>query len=278
MAERRHERSGDNLIAPTRAHGQAQRVATLEPGYALSVPYKAPHRVEVDRGSSASLSITWTSRADRNRDAAAPRTHFNHFTGGSLERRDCASRYWKAALAGLAAASPLGACLFIENAPADDPATRAFLASRSRAGRSVRIERRRERVEWPPASHAARANGARRRRAASLRREAEREVGTMAVEELHGAAAMDDLLRLGDAGWEGRAGSSIIRCARRTRFVRDADVGAESRDAPRIARLTAGGHVLAMTSWFRIGDEAFGFKAAYCERHCRYAPGRLLLD
>lgn len=60
-AEERMHLTGENLLGWDDGYRAAATEHRLAPGDALYVPYKAPHLVEVLRGPSISLSLTWKS-------------------------------------------------------------------------------------------------------------------------------------------------------------------------------------------------------------------------
>jgi CelD/BcsL family acetyltransferase involved in cellulose biosynthesis len=212
----------------------------------------------------------------------------NQFLGGPLVASGAEKAFWQALLAALDRRPGAGLALMCEGLAADEPATLALLSAAAEEGRRVWITRRCERparlggsgakdvaAEISPALKKTRA------RLASLERRLAREMGEVRI-ELHPAGADPDdwiaqFLALERAGWKGRGGSALACEPCNAALFRDAVREGHRLGLARLASLSAGGRVLAMTTWFVTGGRAFGFKMAHDEAARRHAPGRLLM-
>ena len=89
---------------------------------------------------------------------------------------------------------------------------------------------------------------------------------------------IDAFLDLERTGWKGRAGSALA-CDDHTQQLFRATIsrGYEMGSA-NLATLSVGGRPVAMTSWFTVGRQGFGFKMAYDEALSAFAPGQLLMQ
>ena len=68
--QQRFHHDGNNLLPWKPGFAADGAVHALDPGEALFVPYKAPHWVEVGEQPSISLSLTWSSQATHELEAA----------------------------------------------------------------------------------------------------------------------------------------------------------------------------------------------------------------
>lgn len=207
----------------------------------------------------------------------------NQFLGGPLVRAGAADRFWQALLAHLDTRAD-GAMLIHCRQFADDDAAMALLGRCKQEGRGYReLDRfvRPARIPGLDGAYAAGADGKARARLRSLWRRIERDHGPVAIDmvgiEGDCAAWIDRFLTLEASGWKGRAGSALA-CDRATEnLFRDVIHRAQDRGQVRLATLTAGTRVLAMSSWFVTGDCGFGFKMTFDESYRCYAPGQLLM-
>jgi CelD/BcsL family acetyltransferase involved in cellulose biosynthesis len=130
-----------------------------------------------------------------------------------------------------------------------------------------------------------RAKLSRRRRArlARLRRRAEEAFGTVTFEPTAPGedvlAAFTDFVALEDAGWKGRAGTSLAKDDRqRTELERFLSAPA-IRDHVRICQLRFGDEVVAAQLDVLVGTRLWYLKSAYDESYARFAPGlQLFVD
>ena len=84
-------------------------------------------------------------------------------------------------------------------------------------------------------------------------------------------------LALERAGWKGRASSALACDSASSALFREVIRHGHRNGVVRLASLTAGGKIVAMTSWFVAGGHAYGFKMAFDEACRSAAPGRLLM-
>lgn len=84
-------------------------------------------------------------------------------------------------------------------------------------------------------------------------------------------------LALERAGWKGREASALACSKATTALFRDVVRAGHRSGAVRLASLSAGGQIVAMTSWLTAGSHGFGFKMTYDEAFRSFAPGRLLM-
>ncbi|KPP92882.1 GNAT family N-acetyltransferase [Erythrobacter sp. HL-111] len=235
------------------------------------------------------LPIAWGARIGR-----APIPHWqgwratNQFLGGPLVAAGAERTFWQVLLGALDVRPGAGLALVCEGLAMDDPATLALLSAAAGDGRRVWIPHRHER----PARHARSAAQAAadkvspalrkaRARLASLERRLAREMGEVRIERHPAEADPGDwiarFLALERAGWKGRGGSALACEPCNAALFRDAVREGHRLGLARLASLSAGGQVLAMTTWFVSGGQAFGFKMAHDETARRHAPGRLLM-
>ncbi|GAB2754908.1 hypothetical protein GCM10027020_03830 [Nocardioides salsibiostraticola] len=115
----------------------------------------------------------------------------------------------------------------------------------------------------------------------SKRRRLEREAGPLRVIDASAANDAPDagetFLRLEDAGWKGRAGTSMLRRPGEADMLRDVVRLAANAGSLRLLMLTGRDGPLAAQIDLVCGDTHFHWKTAYDERWQRMSPGRLLL-
>jgi CelD/BcsL family acetyltransferase involved in cellulose biosynthesis len=83
-------------------------------------------------------------------------------------------------------------------------------------------------------------------------------------------------LALERAGWKGRAGSALASDSRTAALFREVIRQGHRSGTVRLASLTAGGTVAAMSCWFVAEGHGYGFKTTLDERLGAFAPDRLL--
>ncbi len=113
------------------------------------------------------------------------------------------------------------------------------------------------------------------------RRRLERDVGPLRVIDASAPAdaadAAETFLRLEDAGWKGRAGTSMLQRRGEADMLRDVVRLAASAGSLRLLVLAGREGPLATQLDLVSGDTQFHWKTAYDERWQRMSPGRLLL-
>jgi hypothetical protein len=92
------------------------------------------------------------------------------------------------------------------------------------------------------------------------------------------AAAVERHLALEHAGWKGPAGGSLLAHTDHAEFFREVVRGAAAAGSVLFCELLAGDAVIASTSNFLAGREAFAFKLGWNPRLARGSPGRLVDD
>jgi CelD/BcsL family acetyltransferase involved in cellulose biosynthesis len=88
---------------------------------------------------------------------------------------------------------------------------------------------------------------------------------------------IETFLTLEKAGWKGSCGSALGCEPCNAALFRDTVREGHRRGHARLASLSVGERVLAMTTWFECSGRGFGFKMAHDETARRHAPGRLLM-
>lgn len=206
--------------------------------------------------------------------------HPNQFVGTPLVREQCAERFWRTVLDGLAETTRGELALCLADLPLDDPVVQALFAVCDHDGRGVSIQREFERAllrtENPPEP-----KPKHRRRLEALLRKLTADLGEVRFYQTGDpgeiAATIDDFLALERSGWKG-AGGSALACADGTAalFAGVARDGGD-RGCFELATLHAGGRLLAVSSQLIGQGRRYGFKMAYDETASAYAPGLLLL-
>lgn len=211
-------------------------------------------------------------------------SHPNQFTGTPLVRRGRAEAFWGNLIEGLGRLGGSRIALMLGQLPTDDPATQALIRLCRHEGRGLSIDVRHERarLDARPGSGVPDQGSKQRSRIRGLERKLATEAGTVdfAVDRdpERNAAALEDFLALERSGWKGEAGSALA-CAEETRgFFLDAARTAALEGRLEVAKLSAGGRTIAMSTQLVGEGRTYGFKAAYDERFASCAPGLLLLD
>lgn len=106
------------------------------------------------------------------------------------------------------------------------------------------------------------------------------EMGDLRFVHAHGDDGLDEwtdrFLELENAGWKGKAGSSLTAFECNEHLFRHAVAGAARRGKLERLSLTLDGRPIAMLSSFISLPGGFGFKCAFDETYRRYSPGMLL--
>lgn len=92
------------------------------------------------------------------------------------------------------------------------------------------------------------------------------------------AVWIDAFLDLEQTGWKGRAGSALACDEHTQRLFRKTVSRGYEMGVANLATLKAGDRPVAMTCWFTVGQQGFGFKMAYDEALAPFAPGQLLMQ
>lgn len=208
----------------------------------------------------------------------------NQFLGSPLVAAGTADAFWQALLSHLDELSSGEIMLYCRQFAEDDQASAALLAYCEASGRALHVIDQYDRRMHRPGREA-QASGKKKAKAAarlrSLRAKLARDHGDVEVTFDHGTANceewLDAFLAMERSGWKGRAGSALACQAETQGLFRDVILRGLEYDCVRLATLTAGGKPLAMSSWFVVGDQGFGFKMAFDESYRSYAPGQLLM-
>ncbi|MEM8794948.1 MAG: GNAT family N-acetyltransferase [Pseudomonadota bacterium] len=91
-------------------------------------------------------------------------------------------------------------------------------------------------------------------------------------------AAFDAFLALENAGWKGRAGTSLLSNPVSEKFARQAISAASNKSAVEIAHLQSGERLVASLVVFRSKEKRFAWKIAYDEDLSSFSPGVQLLS
>ncbi len=147
--------------------------------------------------------------------------------------------------------------------------------------RRALLTREGDRVEGPGCRTALNELIAEPARLRTKRRRLEREAGPLRLIDASAPAAAPDaaesFLRLEDAGWKGRAGTSMLQRPGEADLLRDVVVLAADAGSLRLLVLAGPDGALATQIDLVCGDTHFHWKTAYDERWQRMSPGRLLL-
>nr|WP_239520258.1 GNAT family N-acetyltransferase [Blastococcus saxobsidens] len=119
-----------------------------------------------------------------------------------------------------------------------------------------------------------------------LRRNLERDVGTVASQDVAAAAdpvaveaEVEAFLAMEMAGWKGRAGTAMANTADHAAFFREACAGFAAAGRLRLWRLEAGDVAAARECHLHAGETIFTWKTAFNEELGRFSPGvQLELD
>ncbi|QGP78595.1 GNAT family N-acetyltransferase [Sphingobium sp. CAP-1] len=206
----------------------------------------------------------------------------NQFLGTPLVAAQSAHIFWDYLLTFLDTRAGGEILLHFDGFDADDPVSMALFDHCRQEGRALHTI---QCVDRP--AHRAGDDGAGRGdpktqgRLRSLLRRLERDHGPVAVTLLDPAQPcapwIDAFLELEASGWKGRAGSALGSDPATEALFRTVIERGHANGSARLASLSTGGHVIAMSSWFESATWGHGFKMAYDEGYRAYAPGQLLM-
>ncbi|BAV64937.1 GNAT family N-acetyltransferase [Sphingobium cloacae] len=218
----------------------------------------------------------WPTRIWRNWSAT------NQFLGTPLVAAPSADMFWASLLAYLDARAGGGIMLHFERFDADDPVSIALRDRCEREGRALHILHGVDRPAHRAGDDAeGRADAKTQGRLRSLWRRLERDHGPVAIAMADPARSclpwIDAFLEMEAAGWKGRAGSALGSHPATEALFRAVIERGHANGSARLASLSAGGRVIAMSSWFESATWGHGFKMTYDEDYRAYAPGQLLM-
>ncbi len=102
------------------------------------------------------------------------------------------------------------------------------------------------------------------------------QAGPVSVRHSGSADAIENLLRLEQAGWKGKAGTALASRSASAAFIRAAATGLAAAGQLEVIELCLGDRVVAAKLNLLSGRNAFGFKIAYDEEFAALSPGLLL--
>jgi CelD/BcsL family acetyltransferase involved in cellulose biosynthesis len=206
----------------------------------------------------------------------------NQFLGMPLVATRSADLFWASLLSFLDRQAGRRLMLHFAGFDAEAPASIALLEQCRQESRAVHIISCVDR----PAHRAGevvdgRSEAKTRSRLRSLSRRLEQDHGAVVFSVLEPGAPCDDwieaFLEMEAAGWKGRGGSALGSAAATRELFRAVIARGHANGSARLARLSAGGRVVAMSSWFETGTWGHGFKMTFDEAYRAYAPGQLLM-
>ncbi len=206
----------------------------------------------------------------------------NQFLGTPLVIGEGADLFWERLLAFLDARDGGEILLHFEGFAEDDPVSAALFARCAREKRALHTLHRLDRPAHRPGDDGERPGDAKARgRLRNLARRLERDHGAIAVDMLGVSEACDGwvnaFLTMEAAGWKG-GNHSALSCDPATEALFREVIGrGHANGSARLASLSVGGRVIAMSSWFESGNWGHGFKMAFDEAYRSYAPGQLLM-
>lgn len=207
----------------------------------------------------------------------------NQFIGTPLVRAGAERAFWQALLDHLDRRPGLMLGFYCDTMPLDDAVSLALISLCAEQGRAVHTFQtftRPARIAGSPAGDP-RATRKLGKRLDALERKLAEAHGPVEL-RLHDKADecepwLAGFLALERAGWKGRADSALACCPATASLFGDVIREGHRGGTVRLASLTAGDTVVAMTSWFAAGGHGFGFKMAFDETFRSFAPGRLLM-
>lgn len=206
----------------------------------------------------------------------------NQFIGTPLVRPGAEKVFWEALLDHLDRHPFLALGLYADTLPLDDAATLALVSLCAEQGRALH----RCRSFTRPARLGASAGDPKAAKKLEKRLDGLEHKLTEAHGEvrlvLHDHAEncepwLAAFLALERAGWKGRTASALGCHAATATLFREVIREGHRRGAVRLASLTTGETIVAMTSWLVQRGLGYGFKMAFDERFRSFAPGRLLM-
>lgn len=206
----------------------------------------------------------------------------NQFIGSPLVRLGAEKVFWESLLDHLDRHPFLALGLYVDTLPLDDPATLALVSLCAERGRTLhqcRSFTRPARVAGSAGDPKATKN-LHKRLDGLERRLAEANGAVRLVLHDHPEDCepwLAAFLALERAGWKGREASALGCNAATAKLFREVIRKGHRRGVVRLASLTTGETIVAMTSWLVQRDRGYGFKMAFDERFRSFAPGRLLM-
>jgi CelD/BcsL family acetyltransferase involved in cellulose biosynthesis len=207
----------------------------------------------------------------------------NQFLGTPMVRPGAEKAFWRALLARLDARPGVALGLNCANLPVTDPITLSLASLCAEQGRRLHVTesyRRPARMPWstpadPKAAHKLdkRLDGLESRLAQALG------PVDLVLHDLREDCEpwLAAFLALERAGWKGRAESALACDTATSAMFREVIRNGHRSGAVRLASLTAGERIVAMTSWFIADSHGYGFKMTFDEAWHSHAPGRLLM-
>jgi len=206
----------------------------------------------------------------------------NQFIGTPLVRPGAEKVFWEALLAHLDRHPFLALGFYAATLPLDDPATLALASLCAEQGRTLhrcRSFTRPARLAESPGDP--RAAKKLEKRLDGLERRLTENHGAVRLVVHDQPEASEPwlaaFLALERAGWKGRASSALGCHAATAGLFREVIREGHRRGVVRLASLTAGETIVAMTSWLVQRGRGYGFKMTFDERFRSFAPGRLLM-
>lgn len=206
----------------------------------------------------------------------------NQFLGTPLVDVGSADLFWKSLLAFLDSRAGSEILLHFQGFDADDPVTVALLDRCNQEGRAFEVIHCVDRPAHRAGISAdSRGDAKLRGRLRNLERRLERDHGPVAMSlacpSLPCAPWIEAFLEMEASGWKGRIGSALESDIATAGLFRSVIERGHADGSARLATLTAGGRVVAMSSWFESATWGHGFKMTFDEAFRAYAPGQLLM-
>lgn len=206
----------------------------------------------------------------------------NQFLGTPLVAVHSADIFWEKLLAFLDAQAGGQILLHFEKFDADDPVSIALLDRCKQEGRACHTIQSVERPAYRVGDESeVRSDAKTQRRLRSLSQRLEREHGPVAVTMIDAGQPcgswIDAFLKMEASGWKGRLGSALSCDPATDALFRTVIARGHANGSARLSSLSAGGRVLAMSSWFESTTWGHGFKMTFDEDYRAYAPGQLLM-
>lgn len=216
----------------------------------------------------------------------APTLHGWHaadqFLGTPLVLPGAEKAFWQAFLAHLDRNPGMALGLCCGPMPVSDPVTLALASLCAEQGRTLHVNDSFTRPARLPASRPdPKAQRKLDKRLDALEARLAGDLGPVRL-VLHDSGESCDpwvaaFLALERAGWKGRISSALACEGASSALFREVIRHGHRSGTVRLASLTAGENIVAMTSWFVAGGHAYGFKMAFDEAYRSAAPGRLLM-
>lgn len=207
----------------------------------------------------------------------------NQFIGTPLVRAGAEKTFWRGLLARLDAQPGFALGLNCTGLPVSDPVTLALASLCAEQGRRLHVSESYSRPARMPGSTPVDVKAMRKldKRLDGLEARMAQALGPLNL-VLHDqredcAPWLAAFLALERAGWKGRAESALACDTATSAMFREAIRHGHRSGTVRLASLTAGERIVAMTSWFVAGSHGYGFKMTFDEAWRTHAPGRLLM-